>query len=169
MLGNMSDPKAIGPAMAVALLTTLYGAFFANVFFGPIRTKLEGYTAYEIFYRGVVSRGPSQYCSRRVSTQYSGCFGVKPAVQAARKTGGGLTDGRGPRRRRRPRRRMPEMSTGRCAGMDGNIRRYGYVINGIFRNDFIFCRDECSKVQTDFWVFKGFIWCSTVDSCGGTA
>ncbi len=57
MLGNMSYPKAIGPAMAVALLTTLYGAFFANVFFGPIRTKLEGYTAYEIFYRGVVLEG----------------------------------------------------------------------------------------------------------------
>ena len=31
MLGNMSDPKAIGPAMAVALLTTLYGALLANV------------------------------------------------------------------------------------------------------------------------------------------
>ena len=30
MLQNMSDPKAIGPAMAIALLTTLYGAFFAN-------------------------------------------------------------------------------------------------------------------------------------------
>ena len=31
MLGNMSDPKAIGPAMAVALLTTMYGAILANV------------------------------------------------------------------------------------------------------------------------------------------
>ena len=30
MLGNMADPKAIGPAMAVALLTTLYGAFIAE-------------------------------------------------------------------------------------------------------------------------------------------
>ena len=30
MLGNMADPKAIGPAMAVALLTTLYGAMIAN-------------------------------------------------------------------------------------------------------------------------------------------
>ena len=36
MLGNMADPKAIGPAMAVALLTTLYGAFIANVLFLPI-------------------------------------------------------------------------------------------------------------------------------------
>ena len=33
MLGNMADPKAIGPAMAVALLTTLYGAMLANVIF----------------------------------------------------------------------------------------------------------------------------------------
>ena len=32
MLGNMADPKAIGPAMAVALLTTMYGAILANVF-----------------------------------------------------------------------------------------------------------------------------------------
>ena len=42
MLGNMADPKAIGPAMAVALLTTLYGAMIANCIFMPIVTKLEG-------------------------------------------------------------------------------------------------------------------------------
>ena len=48
MLGNMADPKAIGPAMAVALLTTLYGAFIANVLFLPMITSLEGYTAYEL-------------------------------------------------------------------------------------------------------------------------
>jgi chemotaxis protein MotA len=40
MLSNMDDPKAIGPAMAVALLTTLYGAFFANVICLPISIKL---------------------------------------------------------------------------------------------------------------------------------
>ena len=40
MLSNMDDPKAIGPAMAVALLTTLYGAVIANVFAGPIAEKL---------------------------------------------------------------------------------------------------------------------------------
>ena len=44
MLGNMADPKAIGPAMAVALLTTMYGAIIANVLFMPLLTKLEGYT-----------------------------------------------------------------------------------------------------------------------------
>jgi chemotaxis protein MotA len=40
MLSNMSDPKSIGPAMAVALLTTLYGAMLANMFALPICDKL---------------------------------------------------------------------------------------------------------------------------------
>lgn len=40
MLGNMDDPKSIGPAMAVALLTTLYGAFIANVIALPLSEKL---------------------------------------------------------------------------------------------------------------------------------
>ena len=41
MLSNMDDPKKIGPAMAVALLTTLYGAVIANIFARPIAEKLE--------------------------------------------------------------------------------------------------------------------------------
>ena len=41
MLANMDDPKAIGPAMAVALLTTLYGAMLANAVFLPIADKLR--------------------------------------------------------------------------------------------------------------------------------
>ena len=40
MLSNMSDPAAIGPAMAVALLTTLYGAVIANAFAAPLADKL---------------------------------------------------------------------------------------------------------------------------------
>ncbi|MCW8328084.1 flagellar motor protein PomA [Photobacterium sp. SDRW27] len=40
MLSNMDDPKSIGPAMAVALLTTLYGAVFANMVCLPIAAKL---------------------------------------------------------------------------------------------------------------------------------
>ena len=40
MLANMSDPASIGPAMAVALLTTLYGAVIANVFAQPLADKL---------------------------------------------------------------------------------------------------------------------------------
>ncbi|MGO2354680.1 MAG: flagellar motor protein PomA [Marinomonas foliarum] len=41
MLANMSDPKAIGPAMAIALLTTLYGAMMANMVFLPMQVKLN--------------------------------------------------------------------------------------------------------------------------------
>lgn len=41
MLSNMDDPKAIGPAMAVALLTTLYGAMLANMVAIPIADKLR--------------------------------------------------------------------------------------------------------------------------------
>ncbi|NOX67767.1 MAG: flagellar motor protein PomA [Gammaproteobacteria bacterium] len=40
MLSNMDDPKQIGPAMAVALLTTLYGAILATMFALPIADKL---------------------------------------------------------------------------------------------------------------------------------
>ena len=40
MLSNMADPKSIGPAMAVALLTTLYGAMLATVIALPIADKL---------------------------------------------------------------------------------------------------------------------------------
>lgn len=40
MLSNMSDPASIGPSMAVALLTTLYGAMIANIFAIPISDKL---------------------------------------------------------------------------------------------------------------------------------
>lgn len=47
MLANMSDPSAIGPAMAVALLTTLYGAMIANVFALPMIDKLASVQNYE--------------------------------------------------------------------------------------------------------------------------
>jgi chemotaxis protein MotA len=41
MLSNMDDPKSIGPAMAVALLTTLYGAMLANMVALPLADKLN--------------------------------------------------------------------------------------------------------------------------------
>ncbi len=47
MLSNMSDPKAIGPAMAVALLTTMYGAILANVLCIPMSKKLENQSELE--------------------------------------------------------------------------------------------------------------------------
>jgi chemotaxis protein MotA len=41
MLGNLDDPSSIGPAMAVALLTTLYGAMISYMVLSPLATKLE--------------------------------------------------------------------------------------------------------------------------------
>ncbi len=41
MLGALSDPSTVGPAMALALLTTLYGALLANLFFLPVSGKLR--------------------------------------------------------------------------------------------------------------------------------
>lgn len=41
LLGNLNDPGSIGPAMAVALLTTFYGAIMAYMVLSPIATKLE--------------------------------------------------------------------------------------------------------------------------------
>lgn len=47
MLANMADPTTIGPAMAVALLTTLYGAIIANCFALPMVDKLAYVLDYE--------------------------------------------------------------------------------------------------------------------------
>ncbi len=47
MLANMDDPKSIGPAMAVALLTTLYGAIIANAIALPLAAKLKAISSDE--------------------------------------------------------------------------------------------------------------------------
>ena len=47
MLANMDDPASIGPAMAVALLTTLYGSVIANLIALPISDKLKYRSAKE--------------------------------------------------------------------------------------------------------------------------
>ncbi len=57
MLVNMSDPDSIGPSMAVALLTTFYGALFANLIFGPVAAKLKTRSAEEVLFRSLVLEG----------------------------------------------------------------------------------------------------------------
>lgn len=57
MLGNMDDPAAIGPGMAVALLTTLYGALLSNCFALPIADKLGGYSRREWEVREIILQG----------------------------------------------------------------------------------------------------------------
>lgn len=45
MMQNLTDPSAIGAGMAVAMITTFYGAFFANLIFLPLATKSKSQVA----------------------------------------------------------------------------------------------------------------------------
>ncbi len=57
MLGSMDDPSSIGPSMAVALITTLYGAVIANVFAGPLGDKLYQNDQAEVMMKTVIIAG----------------------------------------------------------------------------------------------------------------
>lgn len=57
MLQTLSDPSKIGPAMAIALLTTMYGAVMAFLIFGPLATKLEHRSSEEAANMTVVIEG----------------------------------------------------------------------------------------------------------------
>jgi len=57
MLSDMSDPSSIGTGMAVALITTLYGAIAANVAFSPFAEKLGLLSKYELNAMELVVRG----------------------------------------------------------------------------------------------------------------
>lgn len=57
MLASMDDPSTIGPSMAVALITTLYGAFLANLIFIPIAGKLKTRSAGEMLVKELCVEG----------------------------------------------------------------------------------------------------------------
>ncbi len=57
MLMVMDDPKSIGPAMAVALITTFYGSVMANLIFLPIAGKLKVRREDEVKYKQLVVEG----------------------------------------------------------------------------------------------------------------
>lgn len=57
MLQTMSDPSSIGPAMAVALLTTFYGALIANLFASPLAGKLKTRSAEETMLKEIMIAG----------------------------------------------------------------------------------------------------------------
>lgn len=57
MLQQMDDPNAIGPAMAVALLTTFYGSLMANLVGLPMASKLKIRSAEEIAHKELIAQG----------------------------------------------------------------------------------------------------------------
>lgn len=57
MLQTMNDPSTIGPAMAVALLTTFYGAVLANLVFLPMAGKLRTRSKEEVLVKELITEG----------------------------------------------------------------------------------------------------------------
>ena len=57
MLSSLEDPSQIGSGMAVALVTTFYGAMLANLIFLPIAGKLETLSTQEILHLDMILEG----------------------------------------------------------------------------------------------------------------
>jgi chemotaxis protein MotA len=57
MMANLEDTASVGPNMAVALITTLYGSIFANLILIPMKTKLEGRDKEEMIVMEIMVQG----------------------------------------------------------------------------------------------------------------
>jgi chemotaxis protein MotA len=57
VLANMSDPTTVGPSMALALLTSLYGVFFASTVFSPFANKLGKANETEALSKQIITEG----------------------------------------------------------------------------------------------------------------
>ena len=95
MLQRMDDPSAIGPAMAVALVTTMYGSILANWLCTPVATKLkmkndEEMISKEIMIEGLLSIQAGE--NPRVIEEKLKSF-LTPADKALMEDNGGDLDG----------------------------------------------------------------------------
>lgn len=57
MLGNLSDPGSLGPAMSVALLTTMYGSMLANWLCAPVANKMKSNSGKEVMVKQIMIEG----------------------------------------------------------------------------------------------------------------
>jgi len=57
MLGSLDDPSSIGPAMAIALITTFYGAVLGNLVYLPMAGKLKSKSSSEIMFKQMIIEG----------------------------------------------------------------------------------------------------------------
>ena len=57
MLTQLDDPKTLGPAMAVAIITTFYGSLLANMIFNPLSAKLQARSAQEAMNLMIIFEG----------------------------------------------------------------------------------------------------------------
>lgn len=91
MLGNLEDPSAIGPAMAVALITTMYGSILANLFAAPFAAKLKIKSSQEMLLKEVMIEGLLSIQAGenpRVIEEKLKAF-LAPSLRAALSEGGG--------------------------------------------------------------------------------
>jgi len=94
MLSNMDDPKGIGPAMAIALLTTLYGLLLAHIFFLPMADKLKYFHDQEMLIKRLIVNGILSIVNGdhpAVVQEKLGSFldpGARKVLEAAMKTRG---------------------------------------------------------------------------------
>ena len=65
MLGNLSSPESLGPALSIALITTLYGVLFAQLLFNPISAKIQQREEIVRFRNYLVAEGLSLLAERR--------------------------------------------------------------------------------------------------------
>ena len=90
MLSQLNDPSTIGSGMAVALITTFYGSFFANLLFIPIATNLKMQTEAELevcemIIEGVLSIQAGQN-PRTIEQKLNGYLDNKPVKNKNRNT-----------------------------------------------------------------------------------
>lgn len=57
MLGNLDNPDQLGPSMAVALITTFYGAVVANIIFAPMEERLKTKNKAEVLQKELMIEG----------------------------------------------------------------------------------------------------------------
>lgn len=88
MLGRLDQPDMIGPGLAVALITTLYGTVFSNLIFSPLAGRLRAMTEHEILMKEVMTEGVlsiQQGENPRVVEQKLKAF-LAPEARALRET-----------------------------------------------------------------------------------
>jgi chemotaxis protein MotA len=57
VLGSLSDPSELGPAVALAFIATLYGVCFANLVWLPIGAKLKLKAKLEVVQKELIVEG----------------------------------------------------------------------------------------------------------------
>ena len=91
MLNNMEDPSSIGPSMAVALITTLYGSIVANWLCAPVASKMKVNNDLEVIVKEIMVEGLLSIQAGenpRVIEEKLKSF-LSPAIRSDVGTGGG--------------------------------------------------------------------------------